>query len=147
MEIKNISKVFSSICYFSLGTISNYELFKETLMGNVNDNPLFRLGTRQEQIIMVRLRMRSSDLKGHLHSMKIFESSACSCGFKNEDEIHFFLACPLYYRPRVALLNALAHIAPLTVRTLYGNDTYEIEENKIIITETLRFIKESERFD
>ena len=42
----------------------------------------------------------------------------------------------------------LAHIAPLTVRTLLnGNDTYEIEENKIIITETLRVIKESKRFD
>ena len=116
-------------------------------MRNVNDNPLFHLGTRQEQIIMARLRMRSSDLKRHLHSMKIIESSACSCGFKNEDEIHFFLACPLYYRPRVTLLNALAHITPLTVRILlYRNDTYEIEENKII-TETLRFIKESKRFD
>ena len=80
--------------------------------------------------------------------MKIIESSACSCGFKNEDEIHFFLACSLYYRPRVTLLNALAHIAPLTVRTLlYGNDTFEFEEDKIIITETLRFIKEPKRFD
>ena len=97
---------------------------------------------------MARLRMRSSDLKGHLHYMKIIESYACSCGFKNEDEFHFFLACPLYYRPRVTLLNALAHLAPLTVRTLlYGNDTFEFEENKIIITETLRFIKESKRFD
>ena len=49
---------------------------------------------------------------------------------------------------RVTLLNALADIASLTVKTLlYGNDTYEIEENKIIITETLRFIKESKRFD
>ena len=38
------------------------ELFKETLMDNVNDNPLFHLGTRQEQIIMAKLRMRSSDL-------------------------------------------------------------------------------------
>ena len=82
--------------------------------------------------------------------MKIIESSACSCGFKNEDEFHFFLACPdpLYYRPRVTLINALAHIAPLTVRTLlYGNYTFEFEENKIIKTETLRFIKESKRFD
>ena len=68
---------------------------------------------------MARLRMHSSDLKGHLHSMKIIESSACSCGFKNEDEFHFFLACPLYYRPRVTLINALAHIAPLTVRNYY----------------------------
>ena len=99
---------------------------------------------------MARLRMRSSDLKGHLYSMKIIESSARSCGFKNEDidEIHFCLACPLYYRPRVTLLNALAHIALLIVRTLlYGNDLFEFEENKIITTETLRFIKESERFD
>ena len=37
---------------------SNYKLFKETLMGNVKDNPLFHLGTRQEQIITARLRMR-----------------------------------------------------------------------------------------
>ena len=80
--------------------------------------------------------------------MKIIESSACSCGFKNKDEIHFFLACPLYYRPRVTLLNALAYIAPLTARTLlYGNDAFEFEENKIIIAETLRFIRESKRFD
>ena len=92
--------------------------------------------------------MRFSDLKGHLHSMKIIESSACSCGFKSEDEIRFFLACPLYYRPRVTLLNALTHKAPLTVRILlYGNDTFQFEENKIIITETLRFIKESKMFD
>ena len=90
-------------------TIPNYERFKETLMGTVNDNPLFHLGTRQEQILMARLRMRFSDLKGHLHSMKIIESSARSCGFKNEDEIHFFLACPLYYRPRVTLLNIIKH--------------------------------------
>ena len=102
---------------------------------------------------MARLRMRCSDLKGHLYSMKIIESSACSCGFKNEDideiiEIHFFLARPLYYRPRVTLLNALAHIALLTVRTLlYGNDLFEFEENKITIIETLRLIKESKRFD
>ena len=76
--------------------------------------------------------------------MKIIESSACSCGFKNEDEFHY----RLYYRPRVTLLNALAHIAPLTVRTLlYGNDILEFEENKIIIAETLSFIKESKMFD
>ena len=80
--------------------------------------------------------------------MWLFPLLPCVANSKNEGEIHFFLACPLYYRPRVTLLNALAHIAPLTVRTLlYGNDTYETEENKIIITKTLRFIKESEGFD
>ena len=95
-------------------------------MGNVNDNPLFHVLTRQEQIIMAKLRMRSNNSKGHHYSMKIIESSACSCGIINEDEIPFFLAGPLYYRPRVTLLIALIHIAPVTVLTLlYENDNLE----------------------
>ena len=87
-------------------------------MGNVNDNPLFHLlGTRQDQIIIARLRMRFSDLKGHLYSMKIIESSACSCGFKNEDDIHFILACPL-------LLLTKSHTSkcPRTQSTFYSNN-------------------------
>ena len=58
-------------------TISNYEIFKDTLMGNVNDNPIFHLDTRQEQIIIARLTMRSRGLKDHLYSMKFIASSAC----------------------------------------------------------------------
>ena len=109
-------------------TIANYEIFKGTLMGNANDNSLFRLGTRQDQIIITKLRMHFSNLKGHLYSIKIIESSACSCGFVNEDEIH--VVCPLYNRPRVTLLNALMHILPLTVKTLlYGNDNLELAKN------------------
>ena len=94
-------------------TIITYEISKGTLMGNANDNPLFHSGTTQDQTIMA---IRSSNLKGHLYSMKIFESAACSCGFTNEDEFHLFLVCPLYNWPRVTLLNALAHIAPLTLK-------------------------------
>ena len=38
--------------------------------------------------------------------------------------------------------------ASLTLRTLlYGNDDLECEENSIIITETLRFIKDTNMFD
>ena len=60
-----------------------------------------------------------------------------------------FLRCVFTVTEGVCTLAvSLAHIAPLTVRTLlYGNDTFEFEENKIIIAETLRFIKESKRFD
>ena len=60
---------------------------------------------------------------------------------------HFLLVCPLYNRPRVTLLNAMGHIAPFTLRTLlYGDDNLDFTENKRIITETLRFINESNRF-
>ena len=43
--------------------ITNYESFKDTLMTNTIDNPLFYVGSRQEQIIMAKLRMGGSNLK------------------------------------------------------------------------------------
>ena len=56
---------------------------------------------------------------GHLYSMKIIDSPACLCGFINENEFHFFLVCPLHNRPRLTVQNAMAHIAPFTLRTLF----------------------------
>ena len=85
---------------------------------------------------------------GHLYSMKLIDSPACSCGFINENEFHFFLVCPLYNRPRVTLQNAMGNIAPFTLRTLlYGSENLDLTVNKRIVTETLRFIKDSKRFD
>ena len=59
-------------------TTTNYELSKNTLMRNINDNPLFFIGARQEHIIRAKLRMQCSNLNGHLYSMKIIDSPACS---------------------------------------------------------------------
>ena len=124
--------------------ITNYESFKDTLMANTIDNPLFYVGSRQEQIIMAKLRMGGSNLNGHLYSMKLIDSPACSCRFINENEFHFFLVCPLYKRPRVTLQNAMGNIAPFTLRTLlYGSENLDLTVNKRIVTETLRFIKDS----
>ena len=107
-------------------------------MRDINDTPLFFIGSRQEQIIMAKLRMRCSNLNGHLYTMKIIDSPACSCGFVNENEFHFLLVCPLYNRPRVT---------HFTLRTLlYGDDKLDFTEHKRIITETLRFINDSNRF-
>ena len=97
---------------------------------------------------MAKLRMGCSNLNGHLYSMKIVDSPARLCGFINENEFHFFLVCPLYNRPRLTLQNAMAHIALFTLRTLlYGDENLDIAANKRIVTETLRFIKDSKRFD
>ena len=128
--------------------ITNYESFKDTLMANTIDNPLFYVGSGQEQIIMAKLRMGGSNLTGHLYSMKLIDSPACSCGFINENEFHFFLVCPLYNRPRVTLQNAMGNIAPFTLRTLlYVSENVDLTVNKRIVTETLRFIKDFKRFD
>ena len=48
----------------------------------------------------------------------------------------------------MTLQNAVVHVTPFTVITLlYGNDNLELEENKIILTETLRLLKKLTRFD
>ena len=76
------------------------------------------------------------------------QTTFCLCGFINENEFHFFLVCPLYNRPRLTLQNAMAHIAPFTLRTLlYGDENLDIASNKRIVTDTLRFIKDAKRFD
>ena len=98
---------------------------------------------------MAKRRMQCNNLNGHLYTMKIIDSPACSCGFINENEFHFLLVCPLYNRPRVTLQNAMGHIAPFTLRNLlyaYGDDNLNFTKNKRIITETLRFINASKRF-
>ena len=45
-------------------TITNYERFKDALGANIRENPLCLIGTRQEQVIMAKLRMRCSNLNG-----------------------------------------------------------------------------------
>ena len=129
-------------------SVTNYERFKEALGANISENPLFLIGTRQEQVIMAKLRMRCSNLNGHLKSMHIVESSACSCGFVNEDEYHFFFGCPLFNRPRIILQNVISSVVPFTLRTLlYGVDEFDFTENKKVINETLKFIHETKRFE
>ena len=80
--------------------------------------------------------------------MKIIASPACLWGFINENEFHFFLVCPLYNRPRLTRQNAMGLTAPFTLRTLlYGDENLDMIVNKRIVTETLKFIKDSKRFD
>ena len=86
-----------------------YKSFKDTLMVNTKDDPLFYVGSRQEQIIIAKIRMGCGNLYGHLYSMKTIDSPACLCAFINENEFHSFLVCPLYNRPRVTLQNAMRH--------------------------------------
>ena len=92
--------------------------------------------------------MQCGNLNGHFYSMKLIDSPTCLCGFINENEFHFFPICPLYNRPRVTLQNAIGHIAPFTLGTLlYESENLDLTANERIVTETLRFIKDSKRFN
>ena len=109
---------------------------------------MFLIGDRQGQIIMARLRMRCSNLNGHLFALNIIDSPVCRCGFVNEDEFHFFFICPFYYRQRVTLQNYVSTMAPMKLNVLlYGSDDLDFSINKEIITKTLLYIKATGRFE
>ena len=50
--------------------------------------------------------------------------------------MNFILVCPLYDSPRVTLQNAMGHIAPFTLRTLfYGDDNLDFTEKLEVLRE------------
>ena len=130
-------------------TLRDYDLFKSELEKNrPSENPLFCYGNREESIWMARFRMNCIQLNAHLSQIKVIDSPRCACGYKCEDAYHFFFICPLYNVPRAAFHNQVANHAPFTLRTiLFGSDNLDLNENKLIYQETLKFIKSSRRFD
>ena len=55
----------------------------------------FDFGSRKEQIIMARLRLKCSSLKDHLFQKNIIDSGLCTCG-KIETTAHYLLHCSNY---------------------------------------------------
>ena len=55
----------------------------------------FNFGSRKEQIIFARLRLKCSSLKDHLFQKNIIDSGLCTCG-KIETTAHYLLHCSNY---------------------------------------------------
>ena len=132
----------------ALQNMASYNLFKNLLCSKVpKDNPLFHIGSRQETILMAKLRMNCSSLAADLFELNIIESATCRCGHDYEDSLHYFFVCPIYRRPRAALHAAIIDLAPFTLRTLlYGNSLLTFDVNSTIIMATISFINNSKRF-
>ena len=74
------------------------------------------------------------------------DSPLCCCG-KIESNMHFFLECGLYNRPRQILRTATSEIAAFNLRTiLFSIQDLSFEENKNIFAAVHKFIKEKGRF-
>ena len=108
-------------------------------------NKLFQLGDRRIPNYS-HPRNNCSSLNQHLFLKNIIDSPLCCCG-KIESNMHFFLECELYNRPRQILRTAISEIAAFNLRTiLFGVEDISFVENKNIFTAVHEFIKESGRF-
>ena len=80
----------------------------------------------------------------------------CSCSLETESTLHFFLCCQNYTALCLALMTDLKNIndaimslneSDLLHVIMYGNKNFDNNMNISILTATIKFIKDSERFD
>ena len=120
-------------------------------------NSLFGIGDRFGVRLLTQIRVEFSDLRDHRYNHNFnCTSPICVCGFGNETSVHFFLRCPLYRTQRTNLLSKITNIIHGDVTVLpdehlynilvYGSNVYNYISNKMILTETIAFIRHSGRF-
>ena len=106
---------------------------------------------------LYQLRLGLSKLRSHKKAHNFLDTSfdACLCKIGVEDTDHFHLICPFYATKRAALASTvmkiiipkgIGHLGNSRSLYLYGHHTLSNSENADIITATLKFIHESNRF-
>ena len=105
------------------------------------------VGERKYNIMLTRIRHRSSSLKADLYGVNIIPSSACSCGALSKTQTTIFSNVPYILTKETIFfinLNRLqindADVAVLTT----GSHNYDESINKSIIQFAIKFIKDSQ---
>ena len=108
--------------------------------------------------LLTKLRVEFSDLRSHRfdHSFNCTDPR-CICLLEDECNSHFLLRCPLYLHLREHFLGSVyttigsyISILPqdhLTDILLYGSNVYNDVTNKLILKQTIAYIRKSNRFD
>ena len=107
--------------------------------------------------LLTKIRVEFSDLRDHRynHNFKC-ESPTCSCGLEDETSVHYFLCCPRYHTQRINLLSKISELMGSDVSALpndhlnhiliYGSNVFNTICNKLIIEQSILYIKKSGRF-
>ena len=103
------------------------------------------------------LRLGLSPLRGYKkrHGFLDTPSPDCLCNVGNEDTSHFLFLCSIFDDQRAILIASvtgilqkynLENLSQQSHLYLYGNKTISFIDNKQIILNTIKFIKETRRF-
>ena len=120
-------------------------------------SPLFGIDDKYGVKLLTKIRVSFSDLRDHRFNHNFnCESPICSCGIEDETSVHFFLRCPRYPTQRTALLSKISDQIRADVSVLpdehlyyilvYGSNVYNSVCNKLILTETISYIRHTGRF-
>ena len=83
-------------------------------------------------------------------------SPTCKYGIEDETPVHYFSCCPRYNAIRLTFLSRISDIIGTDVNVLpnehffkilsYGSNSFNDVSNKLIISETIQYIRKSRRF-
>ena len=107
--------------------------------------------------LLTKIRVNFSDLRDHRFNHNFnCDNPTCACGLGDETTVHFFLCCPRYINLRVFYFGKISEIIGSDVTALpkdhlikilmYGSNVYNTITNKLIIKQTLNFLKKTGRF-
>ena len=126
--------------------------FSRNILHTSSQNSFYYFGiSRKLNVIHCQLRMKCSDLKGHLFNMHVIEDASCICSDLIEDCEHFFFSCQLYNEQRQKLYRELYELFPdIAVNLqllLFGNENLLVNENNLLALLVQTFIRDSGRFE
>ena len=135
-------------------------MFRKKLLNFVrpSEKSIFNIYDQQEFKLLNSLRLGFSHLSKHKvqHNFADTVSLLCSCALETECTDHFFLRCQKYVSFRTALMNELSSInsgiislrpSALLEVILYGDKMLNDNSNKQILTATINYIKNTQRFE
>ena len=134
------------LCIRSIPSTSQFK----SSVRNLPPKPLNYLSAceRKFNIILTRLRHRSSSLKSDLFNINIIDNRNCSCGAEVENAEHYFFECPLYNVEQDRLFRNLPQNYNITFHFIVKDcATLSYESNKYNIKLVLKFIRDSRRFE
>ena len=117
----------------------------------------FKIRDKNGIKLLTKIRVDFSDLRDYRfdHNFNCV-SPICGCGTEDETSVHYLLRCPRYVRHRTELLSKISEIITSDVSVLpddhlyhilvYGSNIYNPVSNGLIITETIRYIRNTGRF-
>ena len=107
---------------------------------------------------LTRIRLGFSHLRYHKFKHGFLDATdpLCSCRTGIENTVHYFLYCPKFSFTRNTFLKEIAIVdrsiidqddIKIIQTFLYGNPTYSVNDNKLILDASIKYILETKRFE
>ena len=123
-----------------------------------SENTIYNIHDPLGVKLLSRLRLGFSHLREHKfrHNFSDTINPLCPCSLEPETTTHFLLHCRNYSNLCTTLMSDLYSIDPSRIVTnetnlvqllLFGNSKYDFETNRKILLTTIKYLKNSLRFD